>query len=142
LVLIIINIADLIFAVDSIPAIFGITTDRFIVYTSNIFAILGLRTFFFLLVELAEKFHFLKYGLALVLSFIGIKMLLPLLANRLIMVVGQESLPEFTSFLQKYLSHEYEPDLINISLGVVVGVLIMSILLSLIVPRSEGRSEN
>jgi tellurite resistance protein TerC len=76
LVLIVINVVDLVFAVDSIPAIFGITTDRFIVYTSNIFAILGLRTFFFLLLDLAEKFHFLKYGLAFVLSFIGFKMLL------------------------------------------------------------------
>ncbi len=74
--LVVINVADLVFAVDSIPAIFGITTDRFIVYTSNIFAILGLRTFFFLLVEMAEKFHFLKYGLAFVLTFIGFKMLL------------------------------------------------------------------
>ena len=61
LVLIVINVADLVFAVDSIPAIFGITTDRFIVYTSNIFAILGLRTFFFLLADLADRFHFLKY---------------------------------------------------------------------------------
>ena len=84
LVLIVINVADLVFAVDSIPAIFGITTDRFIVYTSNIFAILGLRTFYFLLVEMAEKFHFLKYGLAFVLSFIGVKMLLPLAAQGLI----------------------------------------------------------
>jgi tellurite resistance protein TerC len=141
LVLIVINIADLVFAVDSIPAIFGITTDRFIVYTSNIFAILGLRTFFFLLLELAEKFHFLKYGLAFVLSFIGVKMLLPLLANGLIMVAGQESLPGFTSFLQKYLSHEYDPELINISLGVVVGVLIMSVVLSLIIPERSTRSD-
>ena len=74
LVLVVINVADLVFAVDSIPAIFGITTDRFIVYTSNIFAILGLRTFYFLLVEMAEKFHFLRYGLVFVLTFIGVKM--------------------------------------------------------------------
>ena len=60
LVLIVINVADLVFAVDSIPAIFGITTDKFIVYTSNIFAILGLRTFFFLLADLADRFHYLK----------------------------------------------------------------------------------
>src|ERR1044071_7489948 len=91
LVLVVINVADLIFAVDSIPAIFGITTDRFIVYTSNIFAILGLRTFFFLLVDMAEKFHFLKFGLAFVLSFIGLKMLLPLMAEGLIMLMGQTS---------------------------------------------------
>ncbi len=71
LVLIVINVADLVFAVDSIPAIFGITTDRYIIYTSNIFAILGLRTFFFLLADMADRFHYLKYGLAFVLSFIG-----------------------------------------------------------------------
>jgi len=135
LVLIIINVADLIFAVDSIPAIFGITTDRFIVYTSNIFAILGLRTFFFLLLEIAEKFHFLKYGLAFVLSFIGFKMLLPLLANGLIIVLGSESLPGLTGFLQKFLSREYDQILINISLGVVVAAILISILLSLIFPH-------
>jgi tellurite resistance protein TerC len=135
LVLIIINIADLIFAVDSIPAIFGITTDRFIVYTSNIFAILGLRTFFFLLLEIAEKFHFLKYGLAFVLSFIGIKMLLPLLANGLIMLIGQESLPEFTGFLHSFLSHDHEQVQINISLAVVVSAILTSIVLSLVFPR-------
>jgi TerC family integral membrane protein len=135
LVLIIINIADLIFAVDSIPAIFGITTDRFIVYTSNIFAILGLRTFFFLLLEIAEKFHFLKYGLAFVLSFIGIKMLLPLLANGLIMLIGQESLPEFTGFLHSFLSHDHEHVQINISLAVVVSAILTSIVLSLVFPR-------
>jgi tellurite resistance protein TerC len=137
LVLIIINVADLVFAVDSIPAIFGITTDRFIVYTSNIFAILGLRTFFFLLVEVAEKFHFLKYGLAFVLTFIGIKMLLPLLANGLIMLLGPESLPNFTGFLHKFLSHEYEQALINISLAVVVGAILTSIVLSLVFPRHD-----
>src|SRR4029078_11998663 len=78
LVLIVINVAVLVFAVDSIPAILGITTDRFIVYTSNIFAILGLRTCFFLLGALADRFHYLKYGLAFILTFIGVKMLLPL----------------------------------------------------------------
>src|SRR5437764_7139692 len=88
LVLIVVEVTDLVFAVDSIPAIFGITTDRFIVYTSNIFAILGLRTFFFLLVDMAERFHLLKYGLAFVLSFIGIKMLLPLAATGFIFIQG------------------------------------------------------
>ena len=80
LVLIVVEFTDLIFAVDSIPAIFGITTDKFIVYTSNIFAILGLRTFFFLLADLADRFHYLKIALAFILSFIGVKMLLPLIA--------------------------------------------------------------
>lgn len=78
LVLIVVEFTDLIFALDSIPAIFGVTTDRFIVYTSNVFAILGLRTFYFLLAGIIDKFHYLKYGLATVLSFIGTKMLLPL----------------------------------------------------------------
>jgi tellurite resistance protein TerC len=108
LVLIVINVADLVFAVDSIPAIFGITTDRFIVYTSNIFAILGLRTFFFLLLEMAEKFHFLKYGLAFVLSFIGVKMLLPLLAQGLIMVMGEGGTSAFAVFMQRFVNHEYD----------------------------------
>jgi tellurite resistance protein TerC len=67
---------DLIFAVDSIPAIFAVTNDPFIVFTSNIFAILGLRAMYFLLVDLADRFHLLKYGLALILMFIGGKMLL------------------------------------------------------------------
>lgn len=137
LVLIVINLADLLFAVDSIPAIFGITTDRFIIYTSNVFAILGLRTFFFLLVEIAEKFHLLKYGLAFILAFIGAKMLLPLLANGLIMLIGNESLPKFTGFLHSLLSHEYEQVLINISLAVVVSAILTSILLSLIFPRHD-----
>ncbi len=76
LVLILVEISDLVFAVDSIPAIFAITTDPFIVATSNIFAILGLRALYFLLADIAERFHLLKYGLAIVLSFIGIKMLI------------------------------------------------------------------
>lgn len=75
LVLIIVEVTDLVFAVDSIPAIFGITTDSFIVYTSNVFAILGLRSLYFLLAGVVEKFHYLKFGLAIVLSLIGVKML-------------------------------------------------------------------
>ena len=76
LVLVLIEVTDLIFAVDSIPAIFAITTDPFIVFTSNIFAILGLRALYFLLADMAQRFHLLKYGLALVLVFVGVKMLL------------------------------------------------------------------
>lgn len=75
LVLIIVEITDLIFALDSIPAIFGVTTDKFIIYTSNVFAILGLRTFYFLLAGVVEKFHYLKVGIGIVLSLIGVKML-------------------------------------------------------------------
>lgn len=76
LVLILVEVTDLIFAVDSIPAIFAITTDPFIVLTSNIFAILGLRAMYFLLADFADRFSLLNYGLALVLIFIGCKMLL------------------------------------------------------------------
>ncbi|HEY9099245.1 MAG TPA: TerC family protein [Thiobacillus sp.] len=76
LVLILIEVTDLVFAVDSIPAIFAITTDPFIVFTSNIFAIMGLRALYFLLADVAHRFHLLKYGLAMVLTFIGTKMLI------------------------------------------------------------------
>jgi tellurite resistance protein TerC len=73
LALIVINIADLVFAVDSVPAIFAITTDTFIVYTSNIMAILGLRALYFALAAMVDRFHYLKHALALVLLFIGSK---------------------------------------------------------------------
>lgn len=76
LVLMLIETSDVIFAVDSIPAIFAITTDPFIVFTSNIFAIMGLRSMYFLLADLNGRFHLLKYGLALVLVFVGVKMLI------------------------------------------------------------------
>jgi tellurite resistance protein TerC len=75
-VILLIGIVDLVFAVDSIPAIFAITTDPFIVLTSNVFAILGLRAMYFLLAGMHERFHLLSYGLAIVLVFIGTKMLL------------------------------------------------------------------
>ena len=75
LVLVIVEVTDLVFAVDSIPAIFAITTNTFIVYTSNVFAILGLRSMYFLLAGVVEKFQYLKMGLAIVLTFIGMKML-------------------------------------------------------------------
>ena len=76
LVLVLIEASDLVFAVDSIPAIFAVTTDPFIVFTSNIFAIMGLRALYFLLADMAYRFHLLKYGLAIVLVFIGTKMLI------------------------------------------------------------------
>src|ERR1043165_7972668 len=76
LVLMVVEVTDLVFAVDSIPAIFAITTNTFIVYTSNVFAILGLRSMYFLLAGVVEKFRYLRIGLAIVLTFIGLKMLL------------------------------------------------------------------
>jgi len=75
-VMVMVAFTDVIFAVDSIPAIFAITTDPFIVLTSNVFAVLGLRALYFLLAGMAEKFHLLAYGLAMVLMFIGVKMLI------------------------------------------------------------------
>ncbi|MBA3320869.1 MAG: TerC family protein [Pyrinomonadaceae bacterium] len=113
LVLIIVEVTDLVFAVDSIPAIFAITRDPFIVYTSNVFAILGLRTFYFLLAGVIEKFHYLKVGLAIVLTFVGVKMLTE-------------------GFLHNYVD---ESSIIFGSLGFVVVVLGGSIAASLIWPK-------
>jgi tellurite resistance protein TerC len=76
IVLLFIEMTDIVFAVDSIPAIFGITDDPFIILTSNVFAILGLRALYFLLADVIDRFHLLKYGLAIVLAFVGTKMLL------------------------------------------------------------------
>ena len=75
-VLLLVEFTDLIFAVDSIPAIFAVTKDPFIVYTSNVFAILGLRSLYFALSGVMDKFHYLKIGLGIVLTFVGVKMLL------------------------------------------------------------------
>ena len=109
LVLVMIEISDLIFAVDSIPAIFAITTDPFIVFTSNIFAILGLRALYFLLADMADRFHLLKYGLALILVFVGLKML----------VASFYKVP------------------IGIALGVVGVILVTSVLASLVATRKK-----
>ena len=106
LVLVMIGVTDLIFAVDSIPAIFAVTTDPFVVLTSNVFAVLGLRALYFLLAGMAERFHLLGYGLATVLMFIGGKMLL----------IDLYKVP------------------IGVALGVVAGLLGVSMLLSLLVP--------
>ena len=108
LVLIIVEVTDIVFAVDSIPAIFAVTTNAFIVYTSNVFAILGLRSMYFLLAGVLNKFHYLRMGLAIVLTFIGIKMLI---------VIGHVEIP------------------IWISLVVVLSVLTLSILASIIWPK-------
>lgn len=109
LVLVLIEFSDVIFAMDSIPAIFAITNDPFIVFTSNIFAILGLRALYFLLADMAERFHLLKFGLAVVLMFVGTKML----------IVEWFKIP------------------VAVSLGVVVAVIGTSILLSLIATRNK-----
>jgi tellurite resistance protein TerC len=75
-VLLMVESTDVLFALDSIPAIFAVTRDPFIVYTSNIFAILGLRALYFLLANVIERFHFLRFGLAVVLTYIGVKMII------------------------------------------------------------------
>jgi len=75
LVLVLVEVTDLVFAIDSIPAIFGVTRDPFIVFTSNIFAILGLRSMYFLLAAVVDSFYLLKYGIALILTFVGVKMI-------------------------------------------------------------------
>lgn len=76
LVLVLVEVSDLIFAVDSIPAIFAVTSDPFIVFTANTFAILGLRAMYFLLVDIADRFHLIGYGLAVIVTLVGIKMLI------------------------------------------------------------------
>ncbi len=116
LVLILINVMDLVFAVDSIPAVFAITTDQFIVYTSNICAILGLRSLYFLLAHLVDRFVYLKTGLALVLGFVGTKMI----------VAERFPLPNW------------------LSLAVIIAILAVTIVISLIATRkrSAGRRAN
>ena len=117
LCLIMVETTDLIFAVDSIPAIFGITTEPFIVFTSNVFAILGLRSLYFLLVGLLRHFCYLKYGLALVLVFIGFKMLIVLWGGR----------PEWLNFEDDH----------NRVLIIVAALLGLSIVASLFAPKKE-----
>ncbi len=109
LILLVVESTDLIFAVDSIPAIFAVTQDPFIVYTSNVCAILGLRALYFLLADVMDKFEYLKYGLAAVLTFVGIKMV----------IVEFYKIP------------------VGVSLGVVAGILTVSILASLWKSRNE-----
>jgi tellurite resistance protein TerC len=104
LVLIAVETTDLVFALDSVPAIFGITHDPFVIYTSNIFAIMGLRSLYFLLAKAMGKFHFLQHALSVILVFIGVKMV---------------------------IAHFYEVP-IGISLGVVIGLLVLAVILSLL----------
>ena len=107
-VLLLVEFTDLIFAVDSIPAIFAVTKDPFIVYTSNVFAILGLRSLYFALAGVMDKFHYLKIGLGVVLSFVGVKMLLAHTAYKIDTLV---------------------------SLGVIVLILATSVVWSLLKPK-------
>lgn len=106
LVLVVVEATDVVFAVDSIPAVFGVTTNAFIVFTSNIFAILGLRALYFLLAGLMHKFHYLSYGLGLVLVFVGGKM----------------------------LTHRWIEIPTELSLGIVLGILTLAIVASLLRP--------
>jgi tellurite resistance protein TerC len=109
LVLLLVEFTDLVFAVDSIPAIFAVTTDPFLVYTSNVFAILGLRSMYFLLSGMVHKFVYLKYGLAVILTFVGVKMVIV----------------EFYHFP------------ILVSLGVIIFTLVASVSASLLFPPKE-----
>jgi tellurite resistance protein TerC len=111
LVLLLVEFSDLVFAVDSIPAIFAVTTDPFIVYTSNVFAILGLRSLYFALAGVMNKFHYLKIALGLVLSFVGVKMLLAHTAWKI-------------------------PTLA--ALGVILAILAVSIIVSLLRPKKTA----
>jgi tellurite resistance protein TerC len=111
LVLIVIDVMDLVFAVDSIPAVFAITRDNFIIYTSNICAILGLRSLYFLLAKLIDRFVYLRTGLALILAFVGVKM-----------IVGDHlAIPNW------------------LSLVVILSVLIFTIAVSLVATHKKGR---
>jgi tellurite resistance protein TerC len=136
LVLIVVEVTDLVFAVDSIPAIFGVTTDRFIVYTSNVFAILGLRTFYFLLAGVVEKFHYLKVGLGVVLGFIGVKMLLPLLSR--ITAAGIDGLG-YRALGDRVQGFDDIP--IGVALVIVALVLLASVGVSLIWPQAQQRKK-
>ena len=90
---------------------------------------------------MAEKFHYLKYGLAFILSFIGIKMLLPLAASGLIMATGDGSSSAFGGILDRYLKHEFDQLVINISLGVVVAAILLSVIISMLV-APKHKTEN
>jgi len=114
-VLVMVETTDVVFAADSIPAILAISRDTFIVYTSNVFALLGLRSLYFALARLMAAFHFLNYGLALILIFIGAKLLAE-------------------DFLHKHFQLEIP---VPVSLGVVGGLLLGSVAASLLWPKKE-----
>jgi len=109
LVLLVVETTDLVFALDSIPAIFAVSKDSFIVYTSNVFAIMGLRSLYFALAGVMELFHYLKLGLAAILTFVGVKMII-------------EAWVHIDTLL---------------SLGIIIGVLVLSVVASLVWPKNE-----
>ncbi len=119
IVLLIVESTDLIFAVDSIPAIFGITTEPFLIFTSNICAILGLRSLYFLLAGVMDKFYYLKTGLAFVLTFVGVKMLLPFVTG---------------FFVPQVFDHPIHVDN-RVSLAVITSTLVIAVVASLIRSR-------
>lgn len=123
LVIILIETTDLIFAVDSIPAAFAITTNEFIIYTSNIFAVMGLRAMFFLLSGVIDKFYLLQKGLSIILFFIGAKMLLE---------IGKG-----VDFLPKVLT-DMPP---TVSFVVILITLTLSIVFSVLIPRKDKESD-
>lgn len=121
LVLIVIEFTDLIFAIDSIPAVLAVSKDPFIVFTSNIFAVMGLRSLYFLLADIIDRFVFLKKGISFVLTFVGIKMLMP----------------EISRWITGESFHIPSP----ISLAVIAGVLLLSIVISLLFAPKEEKKE-
>jgi tellurite resistance protein TerC len=123
LALIMVEITDLVFAVDSIPAIFAITPDPFIVFTSNIFAILGLRALYFCLAVLIQKFRFLKPALILILAFVGVKLLLL-------------SVPPYLDVIGLAVRDPIKIDT-TVSLLVVVGTLTLATILSIVLPSKS-----
>ncbi|MFC7621180.1 TerC family protein [Microlunatus sp. GCM10028923] len=131
IVLIALGTTDLVFAVDSIPAIFGITTEPFLVFTANVFALMGLRQLYFLLGDLVEKLVFLKYGIAAILAFIGVKLFLHALhENELPFINGGQHVawaPEIGTFA---------------SLGVIVGAMAVAVVASLIKLRVDARRDS
>jgi tellurite resistance protein TerC len=119
LVIVLIETTDLIFAVDSIPAAFAITQNEFLIYTSNIFAVMGLRAMFFLLSGIIDKFYLLQKGLSIILFFIGAKMLLEIMKD------------EFPDFTAKYVENPY------LSFSIIITILASSIIFSILVPRKS-----
>ena len=125
--LLVIETTDVAFAVDSIPAVFSVSRDPFIVLTSNIFAILGLRALYFALAAVAKYFTYLKYGLGIILSFVGVKMLLAM--NEYVNAAGE------LAGLKINMPHIEIPT--PISLAVIFGVLVLSMLLSLMISKAK-----
>lgn len=137
LVLLIVEATDVVFAVDSIPAIFSITRDPFLVFTSNVFAILGLRSLYFALAGAMHQFRFLKHSLALVLAFVGGKMLLEGVHQ---LHTLENFMPSSLHFLTSWLPHEQIHVPAPWSLGTIAGLLVLGIVASLVfkAPPSPG----